>query len=198
MIALWSAAELLMPLARRTVLRQLAPVLLSAAAPSLLWSPAQAAKVRKGAKAPAVQQTISKAIDVDQTLSFKLSEAWQGILPAKKMTIQSVVGTTQGTARVKGKNARALVIYSPFQQYATVEEVVQEHGQLPDQREGRPLATCGKDGFVRVWNAADGKKRDEFEAKPDVLSVASPRTARPCSPATCSASSASSTSRPGR
>jgi hypothetical protein len=80
----------------------------------LLWSPAQAAKARQGAKAPAVQQTISKAIDVDQTLSFKLSEAWQGILPAKKMTVQSVVGTTQGTARVQGKNAGALVIYSPF------------------------------------------------------------------------------------
>jgi WD40 repeat protein len=33
------------------------------------------------------------------------------------------------------------------------------------------LATCGKDGFVRVWNAADGKKAHEFEAKTDVLSV---------------------------
>ena len=33
------------------------------------------------------------------------------------------------------------------------------------------LATCGKDGFVRVWAAADGKKVNEFETKTDVLSV---------------------------
>ena len=32
------------------------------------------------------------------------------------------------------------------------------------------LATCGKDGFVRIWNAADGKKTAEF-ALPDVLAV---------------------------
>jgi YD repeat-containing protein len=36
---------------------------------------------------------------------------------------------------------------------------------------GSQLATCGKDGFVRLWNAADGKKLKEFEAKTDVLSV---------------------------
>ena len=102
-----------MPLARRAVLRQLAPVLLSAAAPTLLWSPAQAAKAQKGARAPAVQTTIAKTIDVGQTLSFKLSEAWQGILPAKKMTIQSIAGAAQGTAMVQGRKADALVIYTP-------------------------------------------------------------------------------------
>jgi WD40 repeat protein len=37
--------------------------------------------------------------------------------------------------------------------------------------DGSQLATCGKDGFVRVWNAADGKKLHEIEAKTDVLSV---------------------------
>ena len=37
--------------------------------------------------------------------------------------------------------------------------------------DGTCLATCGKDGFVRVWNAADGKKLHEFEAKADVLAV---------------------------
>lgn len=33
------------------------------------------------------------------------------------------------------------------------------------------LATCGKDGFVRIWNAVDGKKLAEFDLKCDVLSV---------------------------
>jgi WD40 repeat protein len=33
------------------------------------------------------------------------------------------------------------------------------------------LATCGRDGFVRLWNAADGKKVKEFETKTDTLSV---------------------------
>jgi WD40 repeat protein len=37
--------------------------------------------------------------------------------------------------------------------------------------DGSQLATCGKDGFVRVWNAADGKKLGEFETKTDLLSV---------------------------
>ena len=36
---------------------------------------------------------------------------------------------------------------------------------------GVQLATCGKDGFVRVWNAADGKQLHEVEVKTDVLSV---------------------------
>lgn len=36
---------------------------------------------------------------------------------------------------------------------------------------GMPLATCGKDGFVRLWNAADGKRLGEFNLKADVLSV---------------------------
>ncbi len=34
-----------------------------------------------------------------------------------------------------------------------------------------PLATCGKDGFVRLWNRETGKKFNEFETKTDVLSV---------------------------
>lgn len=37
--------------------------------------------------------------------------------------------------------------------------------------DGAQLATCGKDGFVRVWNAADGKKSGERDLKADVLSV---------------------------
>jgi WD40 repeat protein len=37
--------------------------------------------------------------------------------------------------------------------------------------DGSQLATCGKDGFVRLWNPADGKKFAEFDAKADVLSV---------------------------
>lgn len=32
-------------------------------------------------------------------------------------------------------------------------------------------ATCGKDGFVRFWDSARGKKRHEFEIKTDLLSV---------------------------
>jgi WD40 repeat protein len=35
---------------------------------------------------------------------------------------------------------------------------------------GLPLATCGKDGFVRLWNG--GKKTGEFNLKVDVTSVA--------------------------
>jgi WD40 repeat protein len=37
--------------------------------------------------------------------------------------------------------------------------------------DGSQLATCGRDGFVRIWTAADGKKAHEFEVKTDVLSV---------------------------
>ncbi len=37
--------------------------------------------------------------------------------------------------------------------------------------ENTPLATCGKDGFVRLWDRKDGKKLSEFEVKADVLSV---------------------------
>ncbi len=37
--------------------------------------------------------------------------------------------------------------------------------------DGAQLATCGKDGFVRLWNPKDGKKAGEFDAKADVLSV---------------------------
>jgi WD40 repeat protein len=37
--------------------------------------------------------------------------------------------------------------------------------------DGSQLATCGKDGFVRVWNVNDGKKLHELEAKTDILSV---------------------------
>ncbi len=34
-----------------------------------------------------------------------------------------------------------------------------------------PIATCGKDGFVRIWDRANGKKINEFETKTDILSV---------------------------
>jgi WD40 repeat protein len=37
--------------------------------------------------------------------------------------------------------------------------------------DGTQVATCGKDGFVRVWNTTDGKKLHEIEAKTDLLSV---------------------------
>jgi WD40 repeat protein len=36
---------------------------------------------------------------------------------------------------------------------------------------GSDVATCGKDGFVRLWNPEDGKKLAEFDLKADVLSV---------------------------
>ncbi|MFO0806348.1 MAG: hypothetical protein U0791_24860 [Gemmataceae bacterium] len=36
------------------------------------------------------------------------------------------------------------------------------------------LATCGKDGFIRLWNPADGKKIAEFELKNDATAVAFP------------------------
>jgi len=36
---------------------------------------------------------------------------------------------------------------------------------------GSDVATCGKDGFVRLWNPKDGKKVAEFDVKSDVLSV---------------------------
>jgi WD40 repeat protein len=37
--------------------------------------------------------------------------------------------------------------------------------------DGSQLVTGGRDDFVRLWNAADGKKVTEFKAKMDVLSV---------------------------
>lgn len=37
--------------------------------------------------------------------------------------------------------------------------------------DGSRLATCGRDGFVRLWNPKDGKKVAEFDAKSDLLSV---------------------------
>lgn len=37
--------------------------------------------------------------------------------------------------------------------------------------DGSQLVTCGRDGFVRVWNTTDGKKATEFEMKTDALSV---------------------------
>ena len=37
---------------------------------------------------------------------------------------------------------------------------------------GSRLATCGKDGFVRLWNASDGKRIAEFDQKIDTLAVA--------------------------
>jgi WD40 repeat protein len=37
--------------------------------------------------------------------------------------------------------------------------------------DGSQLATCGKDGFVRVWNAAAGKNLKEFGTKGDLLSM---------------------------
>lgn len=37
--------------------------------------------------------------------------------------------------------------------------------------DGATLATCGKDGFVRLWDAKAGKKTGEVAAKADVLSV---------------------------
>lgn len=36
---------------------------------------------------------------------------------------------------------------------------------------GLRIATCGKDGFVRIWDAAEGSKAAEFNLKTDVLSV---------------------------
>jgi len=36
---------------------------------------------------------------------------------------------------------------------------------------GPNVATCGKDGFVRLWENATGKKIGEFETKSDTLSV---------------------------
>jgi WD40 repeat protein len=38
-------------------------------------------------------------------------------------------------------------------------------------RDSSRLATCGKDGFVRFWNPANGQKTAEFDAKADVLSL---------------------------
>jgi WD40 repeat protein len=37
--------------------------------------------------------------------------------------------------------------------------------------DGSKVATCGKDGFVRAWNAAEGKRLSETDAKTDVLSL---------------------------
>jgi len=37
--------------------------------------------------------------------------------------------------------------------------------------DGAHLATCGRDGFLRLWNPKDGKKLSEFDLKADVLSV---------------------------
>ncbi|WP_439631512.1 WD40 repeat domain-containing protein [Gemmata sp.] len=36
---------------------------------------------------------------------------------------------------------------------------------------GSEVATCGKDGFVRLWNPETGKRVAEFEVKSDLLSV---------------------------
>ncbi len=37
--------------------------------------------------------------------------------------------------------------------------------------DGSRLATCGKDGFVRLWECASGKKVKEFDTKSDMLSL---------------------------
>jgi WD40 repeat protein len=34
-----------------------------------------------------------------------------------------------------------------------------------------PVATCGKDGFVRLWQPESGKKLDQIDLKSDILSV---------------------------
>jgi hypothetical protein len=97
---------------RRALLRQIAPALFSGAIPILVWTPAQAAKDKPAKKNP-VLKTVAKTIDAGQTLSFKLSEAWQGVLPAKKISIQSLVPPAKGKAVIKGKNAGAQVTYTP-------------------------------------------------------------------------------------
>ncbi len=38
--------------------------------------------------------------------------------------------------------------------------------------DGSQLATCGKDGFIRLWNPKDGKKLGELDIKYDLLSIA--------------------------
>jgi WD40 repeat protein len=37
---------------------------------------------------------------------------------------------------------------------------------------GSDVATCGRDGFVRLWKPEDGKKVAEFDVKSDLLSIA--------------------------
>lgn len=37
--------------------------------------------------------------------------------------------------------------------------------------DGSLIATCGKDGFIRLWNLADGKKSAEFSLKNDATAV---------------------------
>lgn len=43
--------------------------------------------------------------------------------------------------------------------------------QITLSADGGRIATCGKDGFIRVWNAADGKKLAEHQAGEDVYAV---------------------------
>ena len=43
--------------------------------------------------------------------------------------------------------------------------------QIAVSADGSRIATCGKDGFVRVWNAADGKKLAEHQAGEDVYAL---------------------------
>jgi len=43
--------------------------------------------------------------------------------------------------------------------------------QIAISADGSRVATCGKDGFIRVWNAADGKKLAEHQAGEDVYAL---------------------------
>lgn len=43
--------------------------------------------------------------------------------------------------------------------------------QISVSKDGSRIATCGKDGFVRVWDAATGKKLAEHHAEEDVYAL---------------------------
>lgn len=95
-------------LARRSLLRQLAPVLLSASATSLLGSPAQAAGTI------AVEQTLGPG----QTLQVRLSDLLAGRVSAKKVRIVGQIKPGKGKLTVKGKDAAAQITYRPLPGYA--------------------------------------------------------------------------------
>jgi hypothetical protein len=90
-------------LRRRALLHQLAPALLSASAPSLLWSPAHATGT----------VSLQKISAANKPLSINLSEVLAGTTPPIKMTLLDMISPGKGNITFKNKNDASSVTYNP-------------------------------------------------------------------------------------
>ena len=90
-------------LARRTLLRQIAPILLSAPAPSLLCFPAQAAGTL----------SLQKTLATDQVLSFNLAEAFPGDAPPRRLRVLSIIKPANGKVTAGAKKTSPQITYRP-------------------------------------------------------------------------------------